>query len=77
MFHLISIGIAFWGRALGRYILVSVKGLTYSIGFDKVIVSEKKTSPLEVRRNFIWVFEKKRRKILERAKWLARLTIGR
>jgi hypothetical protein len=48
-----------------------VNGLTYSIGFDKVIVSEEKTSPLEVWRNFVWLFEKKRRKILERAEWLA------
>jgi hypothetical protein len=39
---------------------ISLNGLTYSIGFDKVIVSEKKTSPLEVYRDFVWLFEKKR-----------------
>jgi hypothetical protein len=74
----------FLGPSIGKvYIqkpllpLFSVNGLTYSIGFDKVIVNEKKTSPLEVWHNFVWLFEKKRRKILERAKWLARLNMGR
>jgi len=48
-----------------------VNCLTHSIGFDKVILSEKKTSSLEVLPNFVRLFEEKKRKILEKVEWLA------
>jgi hypothetical protein len=48
-----------------------VKCLTRSIGFDKVYVSQKKISELEALENSAGLFEKKRRKILEKAKWSA------